>query len=170
MAHSTKKLGMMFTAAGWILGFVLLVLAFSKILDQQHNPNQSVSTAQGGGFQEIVLQRNRGGHYIFDGEINHHKVTFLVDTGATTTAIPGKLQRKLGLRAGPATSVSTANGTTTAYLTRLDRLTLGDIELSEVNASIIPGMRTDEVLLGMNVLKHFELVQRGNQLIIRRYR
>jgi len=107
---------------------------------------------------------------VFDGEINRQKVTFLVDTGATTTAIPGKLQRKLGLRQGPATSVSTANGTTTAYLTRLDQLSFGDIELFEVKASIIPGMRTDEVLLGMNVLKHFELVQSGNQLVIRQQR
>ena len=169
MSHSTKKLGMMFTAAGWILGILLLVLAFSKILDRQNNPNQSVSTAQSGGVQEIVLQRSRGGHYVFDGEINHHKVTFLVDTGATTTAIPGAMQRELGLRAGPATSVSTANGTATAYLTRLDQLAMGEIELFEVNASIIPGMKTDEVLLGMNVLKNFELVQRGNQLVIRQY-
>jgi len=170
MAHSTKKLGMMFTAAGWILAFLLLMTGFNKILDWQHNPNQSVSTAQSGGLQEIVLQRNRSGHYVFDGEINRQKVTFLVDTGATTTAIPGKLQRKLGLRQGPATSVSTANGTTTAYLTRLDQLSFGDIELFEVKASIIPGMRTDEVLLGMNVLKHFELVQSGNQLVIRQQR
>jgi aspartyl protease family protein len=170
MAHSTKKLGMMFTAAGWILGILLLVLGFGKVLDRQNNPNQSVSSVQSGTSQEIVLQRNRSGHYVFDGEINHRKVTFLVDTGATTTAIPGNLQLELDLKMGPATSVTTANGTTTAYLTRLDQLALGDIELSAVNASIIPGMRTDEVLLGMNVLKHFELVQRGNQLVIRQYR
>jgi len=31
-------------------------------------------------------------------------------------------------------------------------------------------MEVDEVLLGMNVLKHFELVQRDNQLIIRLHR
>ena len=160
----------MFTAAGWILGILLLVFAFSKVLDRQYNPNQSVATAQSGGSQEIVLQRNRSGHYLFDGEINHRKVTFLVDTGATTTAIPGQLQLELGLKAGPATSVSTANGTTTAYLTRLDQLALGGIELAQVNASIIPGMKTREVLLGMNVLKHFELVQRGNELVIREYR
>ena len=80
------------------------------------------------------------------------------------------MQRKLGLEAGPATSVSTANGVTTAYLTRLDQLAIGDIELYDVNASIIAGMAVDEILLGMNVLKHFELVQRGDQLIIRKYR
>ncbi len=170
MTHSTKKLGMVFTAAAWILGFLLLVLIFSKILDQQSNPNQSISTLQTADFQEVVLIRNRSGHYLFDGEINRHKVTFLVDTGATITAIPGELQQKLGLKSGPATSVSTANGLTTAYLTRLDQLSIGEIELFDVNASIIPSMNLDEILLGMNVLKHFELVQRGNELIIRQYR
>ena len=160
---------MMFTTAGWILGFLLLALVFGKILDQQNNPNQSITTVQGAGSQEIVLLRNRNGHYVFDGEINHQKVTFLVDTGATTTAIPTHLQQRLGLKAGAVTSVSTANGVTTAYRTRLDQLALGDIELHDVNASIIKGMAVDEVLLGMNVLKHFELIQRGNHLIIRRY-
>ena len=170
MAHSTKKLGMMFTATAWIFGFFLLALVFAKILDQQNNPNQSISTLATGDFQEVVLIRNRNGHYVFDGEINRHQVTFLVDTGATTTAIPGGMQQALGLKAGVATSVSTANGLTTAYLTRLDQLSIGTIELFDVNASIIPGMRINQVLLGMNVLKHFELIQRGKQLIIRQYR
>ena len=170
MEHSTKKLGMMFTAAGWILGFLLLALVFSKILDHRNNPNQSIATLQTGEFQEIVLKRSSNGHYVFDGEINRQRVTFLVDTGATMTAIPARLQQPLGLRAGPATSVSTANGVTTAYLTRLEQMALGDIELFDVNASIVQGMEIDEVLLGKNVLRHFELVQRDNQLIIRLHR
>ena len=74
-----------------------------------------------------MLTRNRSGHYVFDGEINRHKVTFLVDTGATTTAIPGRLQRSLGLEAGPRTQVSTANGVTTAYLTRLDKVSFAPL-------------------------------------------
>lgn len=160
----------MFNAAAWIFGFFLLALVFAKILDQQNNPNQSISTLATADFQEVVLLRNRNGHYVFDGEINGHKVTFLVDTGATTTAIPGGMQHALGLKAGVATSVSTANGLTTAYLTRLDQLSIGTIELFDVNASIIPGLGVNEVLLGMNVLKHFELIQRGKQLIIRQYR
>ena len=170
MTHSTKKLGMMFTTAAWILGFVVLALVFSKVLDHQANPNRQVSTLQTGEYREIVLQRNRSGHYVFDGEINRHPVTFLVDTGATTTAIPGELQRRLELETGPAMSVATANGRATAYLTRLDQLAIGGIELYDVQATVIPGMGVDEVLLGMNVLKHFELVQRGRELIIREYR
>ena len=170
MAHSTKKLGMMFTAVAWIFGFLVLAFAFSKILQQQANPNQSVSTLHANDYREIVLQRNRNGHYVFDGQINRKRVTFLVDTGATVTAIPGNLQTELQLEAGTAYSVSTANGVTRAYTTRLKQLVIGDIELVDVKASIIPDMGTNEVLLGMNVLKNLELVQRGDELIIRQYR
>jgi aspartyl protease family protein len=170
MTHSTKKLGMMFTASAWLLGLLLIALVFSKVLDNQSNPNQSIATAETVDFQQVVLVRNHYGHYVFDGEINHKKVTFLVDTGATTTAIPGNLQDYLGLKAGQPISISTANGTSRAYKTRLDQLAIGGIELSQVKATIAPGMDVGEILLGMNVLKNLELIQRGDKLIIRQYR
>ena len=167
MEHSTKKLGMMFTLGGWILGFLLLGLIFTKILDFRNNPNQFVVTENSTDYQGIVLQRNAYGHYLFNGEINGKTVTFLVDTGATTTAIPAGLQDHLNLEAGPAFSVLTANGQATAYLTRLRELKMGDILFRDVKASLNPGMRGDEILLGMNILKHLELIQRDDVLIIR---
>jgi aspartyl protease family protein len=167
MQHSTKKLGMMFTLGGWIIGFLILALAFSKILDHQDNPNQSVATSQSGQSQQIELKRNRHGHYVFNGEINQKPVSFLVDTGATITSIPSGLQRYLGLKTGQAFQVSTANGVATAYMTRLDEVRLGEIRLTNVQASLNPGLPDDSILLGMNVLKHLELVQRDNTLIIR---
>ena len=159
----------MFSIVGWVIGLLLIIAVFSKILDHQHNPNQSVSSQQSAQFTEVVLRQNRQGHYIFDGEINHRKVTFIVDTGATTTSIPGELVEKLGLTRGPAYQVNTANGVATAYATQLDQLAIGAIEFRDIDASINPNMET-EVLLGMNILRHFELVQRDNQLIIRQYR
>ena len=167
MEHSTKKLGMMFTLGGWILGFLLLGLVFSKILDFRNNPNQFVSSEAGPGYSDIVLKRNPSGHYLFTGEINGRKVTFLVDTGATTTAIPASLKNDLGLQAGPAFDVSTANGIATAYLTRIDELKMGDMLLRDVSASLNPGMHGNEVLLGMNILKHLELIQKNDELVIR---
>ena len=160
---------MMFTLSGWIIGFLLIALVFSKILDHQANPNQSVATSISAQSLEIVLQRNRYGHYVFDGEINGKTVTFLVDTGATTTSIPANLQKYLQLKAGPAFNVSTANGIATAYMTRLDKLKMGEILLTDIKASLNPGLPGDEVLLGMDVLKRMELIQRGNSLIIRQY-
>ena len=169
MEHNTKKLGMMFTLSGWIIGFLLIALVFSKILDYQANPNQSVATSKSAQSSEIVLLRNRNGHYLFDGEINGKTVTFLVDTGATTTSIPLNLQNYLHLKVGPAFNVATANGIATAYMTRLDELKMGEISLTNIKASLNPGLPGDEILLGMDVLKRMELIQRGESLIIRQY-
>ena len=160
---------MMFTLSGWIIGFLLLALIFSNILDDQTNPNQSVATSQSSQFKQIKLERNRYGHYVFDGEINGKVVTFLVDTGATTTSIPANLQKYLRLEVGPAFNVATANGIATAYMTRLDELKMGEIRLIDIEASLNPGLPDKSILLGMNVLKRMELVQRGDSLVIRQY-
>ena len=167
MAHSTKKLGMMFTLSGWVLGFLLLTFGFSSILDHQLNPNQSLVSSDSGEFRQIVLTRNKHGHYVFDGEINNQAVTLLVDTGATITSIPAHLRDQLQLEIGAAFPVSTANGTTIAYRTRLKELKMGNIVLKDVKASLNP--KLPDILLGMNVLKHLELIQRGDELIIRQY-
>jgi aspartyl protease family protein len=167
MKHSTKKIGMMFTLGGWILGFLLLALGFSKILGHQANPNQSVASSDNNRFNQITLTRNSQGHYVFDGEINQITVTFLVDTGATITSIPAHFQDQLKLNAGSAFLVSTANGSAIAYQTRLNELKMGNIVLNNVKASLNPGL--SDILLGMNVLKNMELIQRGNELIIRQY-
>lgn len=159
----------MFTLSGWILGFLLLGLFFTKVLDSRTNPNRSVATSTAANYAEIVLQRNPYGHYIFDGKINQKTVTFLVDTGATTTAIPAQLRDYLELETGPSFTVTTANGLARAYSTRLNQLKLGDIILEDVGASLNPGMTGQEILLGMNVLKHMELIQRADTMIIRRY-
>ena len=67
--------------------------------------------------------------------------------------------------------VQTAKGQVRAKIGILSTLRLGnqkinDVEVAFIEDSMLGGNR----LLGMNVLKHFELVQRGRQLIIRRYR
>lgn len=160
---------MMFTLSGWVLGFLLLALIFSKVLDHQENPNQSVATSQSSQFSEITLERNRYGHYVFNGEINRKPVTFLVDTGATTTSIPANLQDYLQLKAGQAINISTANGVATAYMTKLEELKMGEIRFTNIKASLVPGFPGKDILLGMNVLKNMELVQRGDTLIIRQY-
>jgi aspartyl protease family protein len=167
MAHSTRKLGNTFTWLGWILGFFVLALLFQKVLDIQNNPNQSVKTLTANGHYEIKLQRNRSGHYVMDGEINGQPVTFLLDTGATTTSIPQNISDSLGLKKGIPIQVETANGTTRAYGTRLKSLRLGLIEFTDVRASINPGLDGNQILLGMNILKNLELVQRQDSLIIR---
>lgn len=170
MTHSTRKLGTTFTWLGWIIGFFMLALVFDQILEQQNNSNQSVNTVQRGAYQEISLERNRNGHYLFNGSINDKTVTFLVDTGATTTSIPLTLANRLGLNKGRRFSVQTANGVSSAYSTVINSLKLGEIEFNHIGASLNPGLQGKEILLGMNVLKELELNQRGNILILRKSR
>ncbi len=90
----------------------------------------------------------------------------MVDTGATTVAVPGSLQTRLGLQRGVPLEVKTANGTVRAFFTRLDTVRLGTIELRDVRATINPSLEGHEVLLGMSFLKQLEFTQRGDSLIL----
>ena len=156
----------------WIawLGFAgLLTWMFDAFLANRYNPNQRVeSVISENQAVEVILQRNRAGHYIADGKINNQAATFLLDTGATNVIVPGELARRLALPRGRAHYAQTANGTITNYSTVLDSVSLGNLTLNRVRASINPKMRGHEVLLGMSFLKQLELVQRGEQLTIRK--
>jgi aspartyl protease family protein len=117
---------------------------------------------------EVVLRRRGTGHYVSSGQINGQEVEFLLDTGATTMAIPGELANRIGLGYGRATQIDTANGRTTGFETTLYDVSLGDLSLRNVRAIILPGMNLGKrVLLGMNVLEEFDLIKRGDTLVIR---
>ncbi len=166
--NSTRRFGRFLVFAAWVLFALMLTGLFSKMLHQQRNPNQQVQTKTlEGGDKEVVLSRNRFGHYVANGTINGLSVEFLLDTGATNVAIPQQMAARLGLSRGPALKTYTANGIVTTYATRLDSVTLGDISAIEVAASINPHMSGDQILLGMSFLRRFDLFQRGNQLTIR---
>ena len=168
--HSQKKIGALMFALMWAGIFILLGLFFSDVLDKQNNPNQSVSTLLlSGDIKELALKRNRGGHYVANGSINSQPVTFMLDTGATDVSIPLSIARKLNLKAGPSAIYQTANGPVKVQLTRLEHISLGDISLSNVRATINPGYKSNEILLGMSFLKHLEFTQRGNTLTLRQY-
>jgi len=156
--------------AGWIIGLALLSLLFSGIIERQYNPNQHLNTmGSEGNVREVVLQRNRYGHYVATGLINGQKVEFLLDTGASDVSIPEAIARRLGLERGQPIIYSTANGNITAYTTRIRELRLGAIELQDIPASINPYKGDSTILLGMSFLKHLEFTQRGDTLIIRQY-
>ena len=63
--------------------------------------------------------------------------------------------------------LSTANGTVTGWRTRLTSLQLGDIQLYDVAAIIVPNMGDEQVLLGMSALKQLEFTQRDGTLVLR---
>ena len=164
-----RRLGLRMTIAMWIVVLGLTTMFFQSWWEKQHNPNQSLSLSKADGVKELVLKRNRYGHYVASGTINDTPVVFLLDTGASDISVPDKLAKELGLKRGHASVYQTANGPIRVYRTRLDKVDLGGIVLTQVRASINPNMHSGEVLLGMSFLKHLEFTQRGDELIIRQF-
>lgn len=150
----------------WLVIIGALYWFFFVWYEREHNPNPAhVLMAQSGG--EVVLQRNRAGQYIAEGEINRQRAVFLVDTGATYVSLPLPVARRLGLKLGGPVQVQTAAGPATAYPARLESVRLAGIEMREVAALVTEGMDGEVVLLGMNFLKRLEMTQRDDKLILR---
>ncbi|MGD8557335.1 MAG: TIGR02281 family clan AA aspartic protease [Chromatiales bacterium] len=165
--RNDQRIGVGMTLAAWALFLLVLTWFASGYLEDLNNPNvQVVSRVDAGGNPEVLLQQNRGGHYVATGAINGEPVVFLVDTGATDVAISGKVAERLGLEKAFRVTVNTANGTTSGWSTILDRITLGNIEMTAVPATIMPQLG-QEALLGMSFLKRLTLIQRGEELLIR---
>lgn len=167
---ATKRWGMGMVIGMWVLVLALITLFFQDRQEREHNPNQSLAISMDEeGVRELVLERNRWGHYVATGTINGGEVVFMLDTGATDVSLPEAVADRLGLARGRALVYQTANGPVKVFSTRLDQVSLGGIRLANIRASINPGMQQDEVLLGMSFLKHLEFTQRGDSLTLRQY-
>lgn len=163
-----SRIGRAMLFAAWIVGLALLVLLFQRFVDEDENPNRDLEIKlDAKGRPQVMLARNRAGHYVAPGRINGEPVTFLVDTGATDVALPLDLAKHLKLRLGTAGISRTANGDAQTWPTLLDEVDLGGLEAQRVRASVLPNMPGDQVLLGMSYLKRFELIQRDGILILR---
>jgi aspartyl protease family protein len=167
--HYSTRIGSGMVIAAWIIGLGLLTLIFSGLLSRQQNPNSELVSRRSGNRIEVVLDRNRDGHYVATAEINRVPVEVFVDTGATDVSIPAHLAGKLGLKRGMQMLVTTANGTVPVYATRLDEMRIGDIVVHDIRATINPHTSDDFVLLGMSFLQHLEFSQRNGQLILSQY-
>ncbi|WP_425929158.1 retropepsin-like aspartic protease family protein [Pseudomonas sp. NyZ201] len=162
-----QRIGRVFMVLAWAAGLFLATRFFGAWEDRQVNPNSQITSQQGDGFVEVRLASNGQGHFVADGLINGQAVHFLLDTGATDVAIPEALARDFGLQRGASVTLSTANGRTEGYRTRLDSVQLGDILLRDVRALVVPGLDDSQVLLGMSALKQLEFTQRGGTLLLR---
>ncbi len=164
-----QRLGKGMIILAWVGILGLMTLYFDRFLERQYNPNQQVRTSQSTNSREVILTRNRAGHYVATARLNGQAVDVMLDTGATIVSIPEHLAQRLHLQRGPSFEVTTANGNITVFATILDRVQLGNIDLEGIRASINPYMEGNEVLLGMSFLKQLEFTQRDDQLTLRQY-
>lgn len=129
--------------------------------------SQTAENGNGGDAPtELVLGQGRGGHYFVDGAVNGHYLNFVIDTGASVVTLPAGTATSAGLRCRERAAIDTANGTSSACIVRIDKLTFGGFTLVDVDALAAPNLT--QPLLGMNVLKRFHVDQGNSQMRLTR--
>jgi len=104
--------------------------------------------------RETRVPLARDGHFWISARVNGVQQRFLVDTGATLTAISPELAESAGLEPQPLRQpvlLRTANGTVPAQVVTIGELRLGNVVARDLDAVVAPGMAGTSVL-GMNFL------------------
>ena len=116
--------------------------------------------------ETVTLDMGTGGYFHAEGEINGKSVRFLIDTGANTVAMNFSTARSLDIdyEAGIKSIAATANGNVRMYLVTLDKVSVGSIEIDNVQAAIIQDPGPAEILLGMSFLSHLEMKRVGSTM------
>ena len=125
--------------------------------------------AGGNRGREIVLVAGPGGHFITGGAINGQSVSFLVDTGATTIALSQAEAARIGLDLsnGRRGLTSTANGVVPVIGVTLSSVRVGEVEVINVPAAVIPASMP-HVLLGNSFLTRFNMRRENDVMRLER--
>ena len=139
-----------------LMGILLLVVLQVSRMDPRFEmavpelglPKQVVEGA------ETRVPMSRDGHFWLTAKVNGTPARFLVDTGATITAVSPSIADAAGLTprsGGLPVMMQTANGSIAAEITSIDELRFGNVAAFGLDAIIAPGLGETNVM-GMNLL------------------
>lgn len=118
----------------------------------------------------VRLQSGPDGHFRTSARFDGRNETVMVDTGATYVALGEDAARRLGIRVGPSDFVhraQTAQGTVRAALAKVRRLSIGPVELSDIEVMVLQGEGPGTTLLGMSFLNRLSRFEaKGGQLTL----
>lgn len=136
---------------------------FSIAVPEAGLPAQIVS----GGETRVPIAAD--GHYWLTAKVNGVEAPFMVDTGATLTAISDDLAQRAGLQpraGGVPVRLQTANGVVDADLTTVEQISFGNISAEGLDAVISTSFGRTNVI-GMNLLSRLASVRiEQNELIL----
>jgi aspartyl protease family protein len=144
----------------WLLIATALFLAVQAMQHRAERSRFSFDAASG----RIELKRAPDGHFHWPGRVNGVAVDFLVDTGATSTALPLALAQAAGLTLEGGMQSSTAGGVVQGRIARADVALQGGVVAERLRVAVLP--RLDAPLLGMDVISKLRLSQSDGVLTL----
>ena len=153
----------------WLLIFIVVIAAVAGWQDKrQAGPVYLIQTQEG---RQIIIPKQRDGHFHLKLTINDKVVECLVDTGASEIVLNKNDAQMLGFETETLdywAHANTANGKIPLAPIRLDTISLGDFKDKNVKAMINKApMRFS--LLGMRYLNKFSSIEiKNNQMILTR--
>jgi aspartyl protease family protein len=105
----------------------------------------------------IKLTRQDDGHFWIRADVNNKQIDFMVDSGATTTAINADTAIQVGLdmgKASGAVELDTANGAVWAKTVTIPKMSVGDL-IFENHSAVVAKEFGDTNVVGMNFLDSF---------------
>jgi aspartyl protease family protein len=146
------------------IAIVWMVLGTAVFLGVQAFESQRERTRFVAADGVIEIRRGPDGHFHWPGEVNGVRAEFLVDTGATTTALPAALAERARLELQGRVQSSTAGGVAVGHLARADIVLDGDVRADRLRVTVLPALQAP--LLGMDVLSKMRWAQQGGTLRI----
>ena len=149
--------GVLRLASSAALGLILLTVVLQL---SRFDPRFDVAVPQIGLPEQVVeggetrIPLSADGHFWVRADVNGVPGNFMIDTGATLTAISAPLAERAGLeprRGGIPIMLGTAHGTVQAHVATIDSLTFGNVSASGTDAAIAENFG-DFNVIGMNVL------------------
>ena len=148
---------------GWLKhSTVWLLLALGLGLGVQVWQSQQRATRFVLDGQNVEIRRSDDGHYHWNGRLSGRDVEFLVDTGATGTAIPMALARELGLAVEGSMQSNTAGGLVQGQVVVGDLVLDGGVRADRLRMAALPNLSSP--LLGMDVLGRLRWQQEAGVL------
>lgn len=162
---------MMRMALLWVAIFAILLMLFglahrsgiflqktegpSTILEDEGRAPMPQGRAEG---DRIRIPVSSDGHYWVEGTVNGVPTRFLIDSGASVTALSQQAAQAAALNIDPAQSavtMMTANGRVKAQKSQIATLAIGPIRASDLDIVVSPAFG-DVNVIGMNMLSRLK--------------
>jgi aspartyl protease family protein len=131
------------------------------------SPANLGGVASAGTGDKIILTSSSGGHFVTSGTVNGSAARFVVDTGATTITMGALDADRVGIdyKKGQLSYSSTANGVVPAYRVMLSSVRIGDVQVYNVEATVLPAPMP-YMLLGNSYLDRFQMRRENDRLTL----